>query len=241
MPLDDARRWRAYSFAVAMLALVIALVSPLDALSDRYLFAAHMIQHLLLLLPVPCLILWGAPEGWFAWIREWRLVERVLAWLGRPAIAFFLYVVLTWLWHVPLLYEAALANQTIHIGEHLCFLGSALLYWWPICRPRTHFQPISELVSLVYLFGAALSSTGLAALITFATVLLYPTYGIPGPYRTVQVVLGLSPITDQQVGALLMWIGGALWFLGAAMVIFIRWFERPPDDSSERFIANYLR
>ena len=232
------RRWQTISFLAGVGVLAFALISPLDALSDRYLFSAHMFQHLLLLLVVPVLLLWGAPDGWFAWLLGWRAIGWALRRFGRPLPSLLLYVGAIWIWHVPSLYEAALANQTIHVGEHLCFLGTALLYWWPICRSRTHPEPMSELLSLAYLFGAAICSTALSALITFSGTVLYSTYSLPGPDRAIQVALGMTPLVDQQTGGLEMWVGGAFWIVGAAMIIFVRWFERPSEDSPERLAAD---
>ena len=233
-----ARRWLTVSYLAGVGVLAFALISPLDVLSDRYLFSAHMLQHLLLLLVAPVLLLLGAPSSWFTWLLEWRLIGWVLRRIGRPFPSLLLYVGAIWIWHVPSLYEAALVNPTIHAGEHLCFLGTALLYWWPICRSRTHPAPMSELISLAYLFAAGVGSTALSALITFSGDVLYATYSVPGPDRAIQVALDMTPLIDQQTGGLEMWIGGAFWVVGAAMIIFVRWFERPSGESPEQLSSH---
>ncbi|HVC33630.1 MAG TPA: cytochrome c oxidase assembly protein [Chloroflexota bacterium] len=219
--------WQIISFYVGLLVLLLALASPLDLLADHYLFTAHMLQHVLLLLVVPPLLLWGMPEATLQAIVRTVAARSVLRKLAGPLSAFVLYSAFMWVWHAPTLYEAALGNELIHVGEHLCFLISATLFWWPLVRPTTSFGTMPELIRIVYLFGAALSTTLLAALLTFATSVLYPTYALGPPYSAVRDALGMSPLVDQEVGGLLMWIGGALWYLGAAFIIFFRWFDGP--------------
>jgi cytochrome c oxidase assembly factor CtaG len=217
--------WRAACYLGGVAVLALALLSPLDLLADRYLFSAHMLQHILLLLVVPPLILAGLPSSLAGLLEEVLMRWRCTRLFASPLVAFVLYAVLTWLWHLPLFYEAALRSEALHAVEHLCFLLSAGLFWVPICRPIGSLR-LPALVQIVYIFGAGVSSTALAALITFAAHVLYPTYAQDGPSAVVRTALGLTPLADQQLGGLLMWIGGAFWFLGAAAVVFYRWFER---------------
>lgn len=226
-------RWQIASYYGGLLILALALVSPLDVLADRYLFTAHMLQHVLLLFVVPPLMIWGLPESLLGQIQANVPVGSSIRKLTGPLSALALYVGLMWIWHAPTFYEAALENEAIHAGEHLCFLGSAALFWWPLVRPGLSFGEMPELIRLAYLFGAALGSTALAALITFAGTVLYPTYALGPPYSAVQDALGMSPLVDQQVGGLLMWIGGGIWYLGAGAIIFFRWFDGPAEDEPD--------
>lgn len=218
------------AFGAGLLTLALALLSPLDAFADHILFSAHMLQHLLLLLVVPLFLLLGLPDAAFA--RAWQAppLRALLKLLAPPLPTFLLSLLVLWLWHVPTIYEAALLDETLHACEHLCFLASAFLFWWPIVRPATYPWPMPELVQLLYLFGAAVSSTMLAALITFSADLLYPSYAAIGRFAAVRDSLGLTPLTDQQAGGLMMWIGGGLWYFGAGGVVFARMFSSPVDD-----------
>lgn len=211
--------------------LAIALVSPLDYLADHVIFAAHMLQHLLLLLVVPPLFLAGFSREGF------RLARRVIARLGwparlvcRPFPSFITATAVVWTWHVPVFYEAALASEPLHALEHLSFLATALLFWWPIIRPEAHPAPMPDLFQFPYLLGAIITSSLLAAVITFAPTVLYVTYTDPA-FSAVRASLGLDPPSDQVLGGVMMWVGGGFWYLLAAGLVLVRWFAR--SDSSE--------
>ena len=225
-PSDGARRerWlRTMCFAAGELILLLALISPLDNLADHRSLLAHMIQHLLLLLVVPTLYLESLPSSFKRFASGGKLagITRTVA---SPAVTFCLATGVLWLWHAPALYEAALRTEPIHALEHLSFLVSAALFWWPVLRPATHPAPLPELLEVVYLFAAAVSSTVLSALITFSSTVLYPTYLGVTPW------LGLSPLDDQQAGGVLMWVVMGLWAFGVAAIVFIRWLDRPAAD-----------
>jgi cytochrome c oxidase assembly factor CtaG len=223
-------RTQVVSFVAGLVVLALALISPLDELSDHYLFTAHMLQHLLLLLVVPSLLLIGLPSEAFLAFRRFSLSRRVLDVVAPPVSAFLLSTAALWIWHTPAVYEAALHDETLHAAEHLCFLVTATLFWWPIARPETYPWPMPELFQFVYLFGAAVSSTMLAALITFSGGILYPTYALGGPYAVIRDALGLTPLADQQVGGLMMWIGGGIWYFGAVGIVLVRLFMGSAPD-----------
>lgn len=225
-------RWQVASYYGGLLILTLALASPLDVLSDYYLFTAHMFQHVLLLFVVPPMMIWGLPESLLARVCDVVPEGSIVRKLAAPLPSLMFYVAFMWTWHLPTLYEAALGNEVIHVGEHVCFLGSATLFWWPIVRPDQSFAPIPALARIAMLFGAAISSTGLAALLTFAGTVLYPTYALGPPYSAVRDALGMTSLVDQQVGGLLMWIGGGFWYLSAVAIIFFRWFEGSSEEET---------
>lgn len=219
------------TWLLGLIVLAIALISPLDYLADHVLFLAHMLQHLLLLLVVPPLLLLGLPAEGFAWIR--RALDRLgpaACWLVQPFPAFLLSTLVVWAWHVPTFYEAALASEPLHAAEHLAFLGTALLYWWPVVRPEEHPAPMLDLFQLPYLLGAIVASSLLAALLTFAPDVLYPTY-TAAAFAPARAAIGLTPLLDQQLGGLLMWVGGGLWYLLAAGGVMVRWFARDARET----------
>lgn len=220
---------RPLAFAAGLATLALALATPLDFLADHVSLLAHMLQHLLLLLVAPVLFLAGAPE---ALLDECGSIAR--ATLPRPLthpIAILgLSLGIIWIWHAPALYEAALRAEPLHAGEHLCFLLAALLYWWPLLRPASCPWRLPDPLLIVYLFAAAVGGSMLAALITFSSDLLYPTYASPAAFADVRASLGFTPSVDQQLAGLLMWVGGGLWYFGAAIVVFARWFSEAAAD-----------
>jgi len=220
-----------WCFVAGVVVLGLALDSPIDTLGDRYLFSAHMLQHLLLILVVPPLLLLGvppAPAGSTRWqSRVPAAARRAAGTLGRPAVAWLAGVGTMWLWHAPALYNAALAYGIVHIAQHLMFLATSAIFWWPILAPGGAAR-LALLPAIVYLLAAALAAGVLGILLTFAPAGLYPAYLHPPDPLGLGPLLrdgwGLSPETDQQVGGLLMWIPGGLAYLCAMLGVLARWY-----------------
>lgn len=216
----QAPRRKVAAFAGALLVIFGALNGPLHNLSDAYLFSAHMAQHLLLTLLFPPLLLYGTP----AWVARALLRPRWVAALARvitrplPAAALFTAPIV--LWHVPLFYEAALRNHTIHIVQHLIFLATAVVMWWPILSPVPELPRLPYLGQMLYLFllGIPMSITG--ALITLPDAVLYPFYA------AAPRVWSWSALDDQKIGGLLMWVGGGLVLWVVLTVVWFRYSLR---------------
>jgi putative membrane protein len=205
------------SFSGALLVLFLALNGPLHNLSDSYLFSAHMAQHLLLTLVFPPLLLYGTPSWIVRPLVRPRWVMRIARVVTRPLPAATLFTAPIVLWHVPAFYEAALRNHSIHITQHLIFLVTAVLMWWPILSPVPELARIAHPAQMLYLFllGIPMSVTG--ALITLSDRALYPFYA------AAPRVWSLSPLEDQQIGGLLMWVLGGLMLWVVMTVIWFRW------------------
>ena len=213
--LRSARRHVA-SFAGALAVLFVALNGPLHNLSDTYLFSAHMAQHLVLTLVFPPLLLYGSPAHVVRPLLRPRWVLALGRVVTRPLVAAIVFTGPIVIWHVPALYEAALRNHNLHIVQHLIFLTTAVLMWWPVLSPVPELPRIPHLLQLLYLFllGIPMSVTG--ALITLSDSVLYPFYA------AAPRVWGLSPLEDQQIGGLLMWVLGGLMLW---IVMTVAWFR----------------
>lgn len=223
-----AGRRHVASFAAALLVLFVALNGPLHNLSDTYLFSAHMAQHLLLTLVFPPLLLYGTP----AWVVRPLLRPRWVMALGRvitrPLVAAIVFTAPIVIWHVPVLYEAALRDHNLHILQHLVFLTTAVIMWWPVLSPVPELPRIPHLLQMLYLFllGIPMSVTG--ALITLSDSVLYPFYA------AAPRVGALSPLADQQIGGLLMWVLGGLVLWIVMTVIWFRysvWDQRADAET----------
>ncbi len=223
---------RIVSFAGALVVLGLALNGPLHNLSDNYLFSAHMLQHLVLTLVFPPLLLYGTP----AWVVRPLLRPRaVLAcgrWATRPLVAGALFSVPITLWHFPRFYEAALEHHPLHIVQHLVFLATAVIMWWPVLSPVPELPRASYLTQLLYLFVLGLPMSLAGALITLSSEVLYPFYAAAPPPR----VWGLDPLADQQLGGLAMWVVGTVYLWGAATVVWFRWAAREERGEAERAV-----
>jgi len=218
---------RAQTFLLGSLVLLIALVSPLDTLGDQYLLTAHMIQHMLITLVAPPLLLIGTPRWLFRPLLRLPFALPVGRFLTNPLFAFFFYNFTFAIWHVPHYYEATLHSLPIHILEHVMFFVAATLTWWPVFSPLDELPPLSDPLQCLYLFFESIPPTILGALITFSSTILYPTY------TRAPRLWGLTPEMDQQIAGLIMWVPGALVFLTVLTVVFFRWFNQDEYQPSQ--------
>jgi putative membrane protein len=197
-------------FAGGLVALLVALESPLDGVSAN-LFAAHMVQHLLLIVVTAPLLVLAAPLAPMLWGLPEPIRRRLGGWwrhvrfLTRPISAFALHSVALWAWHIPLLYEAALGNRAIHVFEHATFLVTASLFWFAVLRVGR----VAYGVSVLYVFGMALETTILGALLAFAPAPWYPSHHLD----------------DQQLAGLIMWVPGGGAYLAAVLGLFAAWLK----------------
>ena len=207
-------------FGVGLLVVYLALASPLHDLSERYLFTAHMVQHLLLTLVAPPLILLGIPGWMLSPLFRGRFVRRLAAWITQPLIAFVFFNVAFAISHLPALYELTLRSHGAHVVEHLVFMATALLMWWPILSPSAELPRIAYPLQILYVFFQTIPSSAVGALITLSEQPLYRTYA------QAPRILDISALMDQQIGGALMWVGGGAYFLVLATVIFFVWAHR---------------
>jgi cytochrome c oxidase assembly factor CtaG len=220
-----------------MLVLWGSIGSPMDGLADA-LLSAHMVEHMLLMSVVPPLVLLGAPvvpllRGLPRWLL--RGVAGPLLRLGwlRGAVHFLVRPVPAWLamnvtllaWHVPAAYDFALENEHWHDFEHLCFLGTSLLFWGCLLRPWPAKKQQWDWMALPYLVSADFVNTALSAFLAFCGRPVYSYYIThPNPF-------GVSLVQDQVLGAAIMWIFGSMAFLVPAMLITMNLLEAHPERS----------
>jgi putative membrane protein len=237
-PAQPGDRWRTTAFVLGLLAIVAALDSPIDDLADE-LFWVHMVQHLLLIGVAAPLLALARP-----WARMWRafplsgrraVAARIAGPRGRPmrrAAVFLSGALVSWLlfnvsfcvWHLPVLYDAALRSELVHAVEHFTFFATALLFWTRVVYSPPWRSPLSQLGKLVYLGSTMIVGWVLAIVLALSTSPLYSAYAEatsrPGH---------ISALTDQQLAAGVMWVPGSLAYSIAIVLIAYRWLE--PRDS----------
>ncbi len=222
------RPWEALCFGGGWLALFVALVSPLHAWGS-VLFSAHMSQHeVLMLVAAPLLVLgrplvaflWALPVNWsrrIGNVGKVPLIHGVWHTLTIPLVAWLVHTIALWTWHIPVLFEAVLHSETVHTAQHLSFLISALLFWWALIHGPKGVMGYGAAV--LYLFTTSIHSGVLGALITFAGSVWYPSYvGLTASW-------GLTPLEDQQLGGLIMWIPAGLVYVIAGLALFAGWLR----------------
>jgi putative membrane protein len=220
------RPWQAAAFAAGWSSLVIALISPLDVLSD-ILFSAHMTQHELLMVVAAPLMVLGRPLIVMLWAFGPSYRQRLTAWTRTPAVAhawhavtgpltvWMLHALALWIWHLPVLYQAALRSDAVHVVQHLSFFITAALFWWAIVHGR--YGRLGYGIAVLFVFTTALHSGALGALFTFGSTVMYPLYAGRS------AAFGVNALEDQQLAGLIMWIPFSLTFLIVGLALFAAW------------------
>ncbi len=216
----------AAAFAVGQLTLLVALVSPVDRLSDL-LFSAHMTQHEILLIVAPPLIVLGRPIvalGWaFGARRRASVLRGLTAPLSRalwnrvssPLVILLLHALVLWLWHIPALFEAALESEAVHALQHASFFATAFVFWWAIVRGR--YGRGGYGLASAFVFATAMHTSVLGALLTVASRLWYPLYAARGE------AWGVDVLQDQELAGLIMWVPAGVLLALLALALFAAW------------------
>jgi putative membrane protein len=222
------RRWEVTAFGIGWLALWVALISPLHMLGSM-LFSAHMLQHeILMVVAAPLLVLgrpliawvWGLPLAWrhkLGRLSKWERVQRGWHMLMNPLLAWSLHAVALWIWHAPRLFQAALKSEPIHVLQHLSFLVFALLFWWALIHGR--HGALGYGAAVLYVFTTALHSGALGGLLTFAPIPWYSAY------QENTTLWGITPVEDQQLAGLIMWVPTGALYLCAGLGLFAGWLH----------------
>ena len=224
-------RGRVAAFLGGTVILAGAVLGPLAEWAEHAALSAHMAQHLLLILVVPLLWLLGLPPWLLAPAARAPVVGRIGWWLTRPLPALALASAVQIAWHLPVAFDAALRVERFHALEHVSFLVSGLLLWWPVAGSAVEWPRPSPPAQLLYLFLATIPMMAIAAPITLAEDLLYPFYAAAG------AAWPLAPRADQELAGVLMWVGGTLGYLVAGTVVFFRWAGPEAREDGEAVLA----
>lgn len=228
-----ADRWRAWCFGGGLVAVAVALLSPLDALSGA-LASAHMVQHLLLTLVAAPLLVLSAPGGRLLRgsptvvrsavnpVRRRLRLDPVAHALRHPGAAWLLHVATFWAWHAAVLYDAAVEHPAVHALEHATFLVTGVLLWRTVVGVRAVRVPPG--LGILLVFGMAMSSALLSVLLTFARAPWYSAYS------ATTHTWGLAPLADQQLAGAIMWIPAGLVHLAVALALLVAWIRGTEID-----------
>ena len=231
-------RWfEPVAFAAGWAALVLSILPPIDSLSIQY-FSVHMIQHeLMMLIGAPLVIagrplqrcLAGMPDALrmpVAHVLQARPMSGAWRVLTMPLVAWALHGLAIWVWHLPMLYDAAVGNEGIHTLQHAMFVGTAALFWWGMLYGR--YGRAGYGVAVFYVFLTVVHTGILGAMVTFARTPLYPIYAAPAAAH------GVDPLIDQQRAGLLMWIPAGLVMTLLGLALFAAWL----GESERKSIQN---
>lgn len=224
--------WRRLSFGAGIALIVVSLIGPLDTLSGQS-FTAHMVQHLLLMLIAPPLLLMGAPvvmvlrglppflqRPVFVTVARNRVMRRITQTLLHSHVALGLFLATLWLWHVPQLYSSAVNDDFVHLLEHTTFFWPAIFFWWNVVDSWPFRARLSAPRRLLYIFFATAGLKLVGVLITVSGQVLYTAYLLP------REGTAFSALDDQRIGGLIMWMGAGLYMLLPLAVVFFRWAQQ---------------
>jgi len=231
LAVRGASRSRLTALGIGLTLLVLAFVSPIGVLADGYLFTAHMIQHLLLLLVVPLCFLLALPkERVSAWFNDRRL-DVVGRLMSVPLLTWICGVGAMWFWHVPSFCSAATESFWIGAVRDLSFLAAGTAFWWPIYAPAERYR-LEPLTGVLYLFSACLGCTLLGIYITFTTISVCPAFAHPTGRFAIMTMLydaGMTPAIDQHIGGLFMWVPPCTLYVSAIISLLCRWYSTMDD------------
>jgi putative membrane protein len=229
------RSGRAALFYAGLATMFFALNGWLHDLSDSYLFSAHMVQHLLLALAVAPLLIMGLTADMLRPVLAVRGIGAVARWITSPIRAFAIFNVVVAAWHLPPLYNFALAHHPVHIVQHLMFLAASVLMWWPVLSPIPELPRLSYPGQMLYLFLMSIPMAIISVYIAYADSILYPMYA------SAPRVWAITPMNDQLLGGLIMWIPGGLYFYTIISIVFYRWQQRDGVDSRAGAQVDWVR
>lgn len=216
--------WRAALFLLGVTLMFLSLVSPLDATADR-LLSMHMLQHVFLTTIGPPLVLLGLPPGMLSGVFKNRALLAGGRLLFNPVLTATVFIANMWIWHAPPVYELALESTLVHITMHFAFMGTGILFWWPVIQPAPELGRIGDGARLLYLFATGMPM-GLLAVMFFASGnVIYDYYVRPDP------LWGVDPMDDQQVAGLIMGALGEFASFVAITWLFFRFLDREEQAS----------
>lgn len=218
-------------WTLGILTLIIALITPISALADLYLFSAHMFQHILLTLVAPPLMLLGMPGWFFEPLRTRPALLSFARSICNPFIAFGVFNVVFVGWHFPTLYNLALYSSTTHLFEHLTIVLTAFITWMPVLSPTRLIPRLPLPLQVFYAFLQSIIGTGLGAILTLAPEPIYVFYA------QAPRIWAIPALEDQVWAGLIMWAGAALLWLLTLTIVFFRWFNaNGPIEGEHKFV-----
>ena len=224
-----ASAWQALAFAGAMLALLGALVTPVEGLGEDYLFSAHMVQHVLLGDIAPLLLLLSLSRVMLRPVtRRLMRLERALGPLASPPAAIVLWLGTMYLWHVPAIYDAATESPLLHLLEHASFFAAGIALWWPLVQPIPMRHSLTGLQPLAYIAAAKGGLAALGLFLAWSSSAHYPHY------EDAPRIWNLSAVEDQNVAGVIMMVEQSMTLVLVMVWLFTRMLTRSEEDEQRR-------
>jgi putative membrane protein len=221
------RRYQAWALALAIAVMLFVLDGPMDALEDAGSFSAHMLQHLALALVFPPLLLLATPDWMIRPLIRVPAVRRAVSVAAHPLVAFMVYNMVLVGLHSPRIFDLMCRNDDFHIAMHLLLIAVAMPLWMPLLSPAPELPRLSYPAQMLYLFFWLIPMAAIAAPISISNRVIYSWYA-----NRVHP-LGLTPVADQIIGGLIMWVGAGFYMIGVFTTIYFQWARRDDLDEPE--------
>lgn len=218
-PKEPFERKRAGFFAAGVFLLILALATPLDQIGEKYLFSAHMTQHVLLMFFIPPLFILGTPVWLSDFLFRTEGLGKILKAMVHPVVACVLFNASLILWHFPAFYELALRDPLVHLLEHATFVVFSLAMFWVVLGRDSRSKEMHNGVKLLYILAVNIGQIPLFGALTFAGRPLYPTYAAAPRY-----IPGFDALADQVIGGVIMKITALVFMFIGLTVYFCRWY-----------------
>ena len=242
-PTHPVGRWQKISFFSGLVVIFIALQSPIDAIAE-HMFSFHQIQHILIRMAAPLLILGGAPltpmlRGLPPWallgvvrpVVSNSLVRSAYDRLTNPVVATLIFLIVLYLWQVPVNMNLALRHSFVHEFMHATMMFSGFLFFWLVIDPKPHRSRLHYGLRVLYLGLLVIPNTMLGVALVFADAPLYSAYVEAGQ------LFGVSIMNDQVMGGLMLWVPGDMMSILAAGVVMILWYQKEEEQSAAEAAA----
>lgn len=226
---------KTFLYTLGVLVIFLALTSPIDPLGDHYLFSAHMLQHMMLGIIAPPLLIAGLPASLVESWLQFPPIARVERILGYAPLALIAGIGTIWIWHLPYLYNLALENEGIHTFEHIMFMITGSMLWWPVLKPISEGR-LSPMAGLIYLGIASTMGMILGIIFTISDTPYYSFYAHPedeleGALALIRDKWNLTQLDDQKLGGAIMWEPMGAVFLCAIMAAMVDWFKQAKHEA----------
>jgi cytochrome c oxidase assembly factor CtaG len=242
--ISNGRRFttKSINFFIGIFLFAILMFSPLDFFGHYYLFSAHMIQHIVLLLIIPPLLLTGTNKDFLQKLFDRPRLQKFGNFLFYPITAWMVGVGSMWIWHAPLLFMGMMKYPIVHIIEIISLLTFGLIFAWPVFSP-IGMRKLVPLEGALFLFTACIGCTILGIFITFAPAGFYSAYmtgNNPAILNFLHNNMGLTPDVDQQAAGLIMWVPACLIYLTIILIIMAKWYSKPEEERNEEMKSDHL-
>lgn len=222
-PEQPLEKWRVGLFFTGVLVLILAVATPIDEIGETYLFSVHMFQHVLLIFAVPPLFLLGLPNWLVDFLLRTEGLGAILRFLIKPVVSCVLFNFTLLFWHIPAFYDLALRDSSIHLLEHVSFVVTSILMFWPLIDPGTKSkrQGNHPGIKILFILGVSIGQLPLFAALTFSTRVFYPTYEKAPRLES----FNISPLDDQILGGAIMKISAIIYMVVGLIVYLYRWYR----------------